>query len=55
MNKEIKYDWYEFGVFGLVRSDEIKKYIEDLKKGGYKCTAIYFNKTKEEISKILNY
>lgn len=52
---EQKYDWLCFGVFGLIRSDELHLHREELKKYGAKCTAVYFNKTKKEVLNMLNY
>lgn len=49
-----KYDWFEFGIFGLVRTDELPLYRDEIKRLRLKCTAVYFDKTKEEISIILN-
>lgn len=54
MKKEQKFDWFEFGVFGVFRADEIPEHREKLKKYGQKCTAVYFNKTKKEIFPTLN-
>lgn len=48
----LKYDWFVFGIFGIVRADELPLYRDEIKKYGYKCTAVYFNKTKEEIKNI---
>jgi hypothetical protein len=52
--KAVKYDWFEFGIFGLVRADELPLYRDEIKRLGLKCTAVYFDKTKEEINIILN-
>lgn len=52
--KSIRYDWFEFGIFGLVRADELPLYRDEIKRPGLKCTAVYFDKTKEEINIILN-
>lgn len=53
MKQEKKYDWFEFGVFGVFRAAEIPAHREELKKYGQKCTAVYFNKTEKEMFPIL--
>lgn len=53
MKQEQKYDWFEFGVFGVLRADEIPVHREELKKYGQICTAVYFNKTEKEMFPIL--
>lgn len=45
----VKYDWFEFGIFGVIRADELPMYRDELKKNGQKCTAVYFNKTQKEM------
>lgn len=52
--KAIKYDWFEFGAFGVFKAEELSLHRDELKKYGQKCTAVYFDKTKEEINMILN-
>ena len=53
--KANKYDWFEFGIFGLVLADELPLYRDEIKRLGLKCTAVYFDKTKQEISNIYNH
>lgn len=53
--KAIRYDWFEFGVFGVFKADELPLHREELKKYGQKCTSVYFDKTKEEIYNIYNH
>ena len=50
---KIKYDWFEFGVFGLIKAEDLPIYRDELKKYGQKCTAVYFNKTEKEMFPIL--
>lgn len=47
--KDIKFDWLEFGIFGVFKAEELPLYREELKKYGQKCTAVYFNKTENEM------
>ena len=47
--KEIKYDWFEFGVYGLVRCDQIKDHIAKIKECGLMCTSVYWNRTIKEM------
>lgn len=51
--KDIKFDWFEFGVFGVFKADELPLHRDELKKYGQKCTAVYFNKTEKEMFPIL--
>ena len=53
MKQEIKYDWFEFGVFGVFKAEELPLHREELKKYGQKCTAVYFNKAEKEMFPIL--
>lgn len=53
MKQAIKSDWFEFGVFGVFKADELPLHREELKKHGQKCTAVYFNKTEKEMFPIL--
>ena len=53
MKQEIKYDWFEFGVFGVFKAEELPLHREELKKYGQKCTAVYFNKAEIEMFPIL--
>ena len=49
----IRYDWFEFGVFGVFKAEELPLHREELKKYGQKCTAVYFNKTEKEMFPVL--
>ena len=51
--KAIRYDWFEFGVFGVFKAEELPLHREELKKHGQKCTAVYFNKTEKEMFPML--
>ena len=53
MDKCIKYDWFEFGAFGVFKADELPLHRDELKKYGQKCTAAYFNKTESEMFPVL--
>ena len=38
--KANKYDWFEFGVFGVFKAEELPLHRDELKKYGQKCTDI---------------